>query len=225
MINEEWTPPSLRETKQSKKQKETNMKKQIIIFLLLILIVSALLGNEETILQSTKAKYLNITTYQAEITQENIFTQHDMSTLSKGQIFIDKKSIVLEYTEPDYYFLKVDNGEITMYSEVGNMAIINSDDGSYGNMVLHFSSLMSKDFEFFEIKDNLYIFTIISPLETVQDLMIYINPTDALIETIKYSDDMDNKVIINIKNQLFNTELRHKIEDFVIPDEVSIIEN
>ena len=201
------------------------MKKQYIIYLLLTLLITALFGNEDTILQSTKEKYLNITTYQAEITQENIFTQHDMSTHSKGQIFIDNDSIVLEYTEPDYYFLKVDKGEIVMYSEKENMAIINADNGSYGDMVLHFSSLMSKDFEFFEIIDDLYIFTITSPLETVQDLMIYINPIDALIETIKYSDDMDNKVIINIKNQLFNTELSRRIEDFVIPDDVSIIEN
>ena len=190
-----------------------------------MLIITALLSNEDTILQLTKAKYLNITTYQAEITQENVFTQHDMSTHSKGQIFIDNDSLVLQYTEPDYYFLKVEKGKIIMYSEKENMAILNADDGSYGDMVLHFSSLMSHDFEFCEISEDLYIFKITSPLETVQDLMIYINPINALIETVKYSDDMDNRVIINIKNQVFNSLLEKKIESFVVPSDASIIEN
>ena len=80
----------------------------------------------QNIIDSAKEKYSNISTFEASIFQENHFIEQDIVLLSTGTFFLQNSTVVIEYLEPFYQFIKANNEGLTIYSKDQNAAIISS---------------------------------------------------------------------------------------------------
>jgi len=177
------------------------------------------------LIQNLKNRYLNLTTFEANFTQINYFSQHGITHESKGTFYLQNDTIILEYTAPDYQFLKSHNSLLTMYFQNENTAIIDTSENPITHTLLHFSNLLSQDFEFYRKENNLYVYTILNPMELAHDLKIHINNQTNTIDIISYSDEFNNIITIRLDNQRFNRPLTKTVGEFVIPDGTYIIQN
>ena len=193
--------------------------------IIFILITISLLASPETIINNLKNRYLNFTTFEADIIQTNYFSDHEITLESKGSIFWHNDTIVLEYTEPVYQFKKSDNTSLILYFARENTAIVSTGENPVTHTILHFSNLLNQDFEYYGRRNDKFIFTVLSPIDKEQNIRLYINQSESLIETITYKDEFENTISITLQNQRFNQPLSKSVESFVIPQGTSIIQN
>ena len=195
------------------------MKKTILIIYLIFCII-ALTAN---ILENISAKYSNISSFEADISQTNFFSQIDYTLESQGKIFIFHNSFVIEYLSPIYQFIKIENEIVTMYSQQENTAIVTSNASAFNNITSLFTEILTNKFVAGEVKNGLHEYTVLENFDSISNMKIFINENTNLLEKISYSDTEDNIVTINISNQVFNEALSKSIESFVIPENATII--
>ena len=180
-------------------------------------------ATNDELIQNLKNRYLNLNTYEATITQTNWFSEHDISLVSKGTLFLQGHTVVIEYTEPTYQFMKTDGRRLTLYTQDQNTAIISTDENSVLHLALHFSNLLNHDFILLSANNNESIFQLSIPMEEVSDFRLYVDTVNTVINKISYKDDINNSVEIRFENQRFNQELSRNINTFTIPEGTAII--
>ncbi|MCL2064398.1 MAG: outer membrane lipoprotein carrier protein LolA [Candidatus Cloacimonetes bacterium] len=199
------------------------MKKVVLIFLFCMLCSLTLYSSNEQLLSSIERKYQNFTTFEASIMQENYFSQINYTLESTGTVLMQNDSIVIEYTDPFYQFIKLVNGELTLYSQLENTAIISRDGEMFSQALLHFSNMLNHELRFMERDGNLVVFHVQRPIASVQNMKIFINENSELIESVTYSEDANNIVTIRFLDQRFNQSLSRNIDSFNIPSGTEII--
>ena len=201
------------------------MRKHKIILITLLFITTILYANSAEIVQNLLNRYTSINTFEADLTQTNLFNEHDITLTSTGRIFIQGDTVVIEYIEPVYQFIKSSNNRLIIYSSDQNTAIISSEENQAVHLIFHFSNLLSQDINFISSSNNNAIFTIAIPIEELTDITLHVNIVNNTIDKISYEDDLSNSVIIEFSNQRFNRTLSKSINDFVIPEGTTIINN
>jgi len=201
------------------------VRKHKIILITLLFITTILYANSAEIVQNLLNRYTSINTFEADLTQTNLFNEHDITLTSTGRIFIQGDTVVIEYIEPVYQFIKSSNNRLIIYSSDQNTAIISSEENQAVHLIFHFSNLLSQDINFISSSNNNAIFTIAIPIEELTDITLHVNIVNNTIDKISYEDDLSNSVIIEFSNQRFNRTLSKSINDFVIPEGTTIIDN
>ena len=199
------------------------MIRKILIYTMFVLITTLLYATNDNLIQSLKSRYLNLNTFEATITQTNWFSEHDISLISKGTLFIEGYTVVIEYTEPTYQFMKTDGRTLTLYTQEQNTAIVTTDENSVMHLILHFSNLLNHDFILLDTIDDESIFQLVMPFEEVHDFRLHVNTANSIINKISYKDDMNNTVSISFENQRFNQRLNREVNTFTIPEGTTII--
>jgi len=190
------------------------------------MIISTIFTSEyENLFNRTKQIYSGINTFEANLHQENVFADYDLTMTSKGKIFIDNNIIILEYTEPDYYFLKEENNNVIIYSRNENMALSLKNDIGNENAIYRFTTLLNSNFAFSHVNDHLIAYKMIEQNIEINSITIFLNKNTAQIDRIEYLDDLENLVIIELSGQKFSIILSKDIKDFVVPEGANWIEN
>jgi len=201
------------------------MRIQKILIITLFLLSTLLYANSESIIQNLLNRYTRINSFEADLTQTNWFSDHDITLTSTGRIYIQGNTVVVEYIEPVYQFIKSEPNKSIIYSRDQNTAIISSDDIHAVHLIFHFSNLLSKDINLISITKTNAIFSVDIPLDEMTDITLHIDIENNTIDKIQYEDDMNNTVLIEFTNQIFNRILSRDINEFVIPDGTTIIYN
>jgi outer membrane lipoprotein-sorting protein len=179
----------------------------------------------DDLLQRVQNVYANFTTMEADIYQINHFTQFDQNVESRGAIFVQGNSFVIEYTYPVYQFIKFHDDVITMFSREENIGIITRDGTDAITNVFNFQRLLSSRFNFIEMEGNHAIFTTDISIEGIVDLRVGINIRFDRIDRISYTDDMGNLITIMLNSQVFNQPLSRELNSFVIPIGTTVIQD
>ena len=199
------------------------MKKAIYFFLFFAISLLLIANPNEQLLDRMGRKYQNFSTFEADIVQENSFTQINFNLSSRGKVFMQNNSVVIEFQEPLNQFIKLVNNEITIYSRQENIAIISSQGGGYTQALLQFSSLLNRDLRFIEKTGNILTFEVQNPIAASLNMKFFINESTELIERVTYSEDSSSLVTIQFQNQRFNQPLSKSINSFTIPNGTQII--
>ena len=201
------------------------MKKSIFIILLFFYALS-ISANNEQLLRRIDRKYQNFRTFEASIVQENFFSQINYTLSSTGNVYMQGESVVIEYNQPNYQFIKMINNEITIFSQLENTAIITQDSSLFTQALLQFSNILNNDLKFIEQNNNIVIFEVLKlPVSTIQNMRLYINERNDLIEKVSYNENSNNTVTIEFNNQKFNQTLSRPLNSFILPEGVIIIRN
>jgi outer membrane lipoprotein-sorting protein len=105
------------------------------------------------------------------------------------------------------------------------MAIVAHSENIALNVILHFSNLLSQEFNLVSESETYFKYKLTIPIADVKELYLYTCKKDILITKLEYLDFTDNRVIIEFVKQSFNERLTRGIETFVIPNGTTIINN
>ena len=192
------------------------------IIIIFILFISVLNADYTNLLSQIADKYENAATFEANITQINHFHQIDHSLKSEGNIYINNGINVIEFITPSFQFIKLERNTLTIYMSEFNTAIIKNSLDNNISAILQFPKLLTNDLVFDQKDNEFLIFDYTKNFDGINDIKLYIDEANLLINTIYYYDEMNNLININLNNQKFNQTLSKDINDFVIPEGVVI---
>ena len=200
------------------------MPKKFIFFCFLVFSYFLHCIDYTNTLHEIRLKY-NFHTFEAQLTQFNYFSEHDLSLESHGTVFIMENTCVIEYTDPTYQFIKISETSMITYLQDQNVAYYSRDlDVLKTANRLNFSYLLEGNLVYLKTEENLLVFQYSADWNIGFNTLIYICPEEIEIRKLSYADDTKDITTIDIHNQQFNQPLSKSIQSFEIPAEATIIE-
>jgi len=181
----------------------------------LLLLYGLLLGEDaDTIIKKAQARYNRITSFEANFTQLNLWTELESRKTTRGKIYVlEPNRLLLDYSLPTGQFLLCDGDYIYLYSPSNKQVVkFNVTRLDYN---LRFKDLIYKYPQESDVSSDgketissvqCHKLTLI-PREGKADfvkLEIWIGVSDLLIHQVAYQDDSDNKIIYTFSNITVN---------------------
>ena len=186
----------------------------------------AIMTAKDKLLNDLRAKYDNIKTFEADITQSAHLAAWDMTTQAKGVFLIDNDIIVLEFTEPMRQFLKVQKNVMTLYMAEENTAYIDENfDEKFGIFNLSEFLTTHNTFELLKTENGFAVYNVKNLKEPNLKITMYLNPNTVLISRVEMIQPSGDVTTIELRNQRFNQRLSKRVGDFVVPQGASVIRN
>ncbi|MCF7919887.1 MAG: outer membrane lipoprotein carrier protein LolA [Candidatus Cloacimonetes bacterium] len=196
------------------------MKK--ILFAFVILLGScAAFADMEQLYEDIMAYYQGITTFQAELLQENYWQEINISKTSRGMIYYNRDSLHIAYLKPDEQQLFVLQNDILIYEPATAQAIW-MDKGDFKIKPEEILSFYweSSEIEIISQSGNETILLLTNPAESIEIVL-----DKLFIRSVQITDGEGNIVKYSFQAEHINLQLPSGIFTLQLPPKTNVIDN
>jgi outer membrane lipoprotein-sorting protein len=193
----------------------------ILFFLIGVNYTFAQIDDLDKIYADIISKYDDIATFTADFTQNNYWSEPDLSQKSNGKIIYNSEKLLLSYSDPEGQKMIVDSISITLYDPNSNQVMISNKTGQSIHpieLIKYYWNISKKEFH----QDDNELITVKMDTKDGQKFLIKIQ--DNLVIFIELSDEEKNSVSYTFTNIETNAVLGESIFNFEIPDEANVID-
>jgi len=195
--------------------------KKTIICLLILLITTVLMADLDEIYSNVLTHYRGISTFQAELTQENYWKEIDINKTSQGMIYYNADSLRISYSEPDKQQLYVLGNDILIYEPANSQAIwMDKGDFKIKPVEIMISYWENSEVALISQSGDLAVISLTSSEETIEIVI-----DNNFIKSVRVADKAGNYVNYTFAAELYNKSL--PAETFIpqLPRETNVIDN
>lgn len=172
--------------------------------------------------------YGKLSTWQADISQTNYFSQTKSKLVSSGVFFYNKKAVSIRYTKPNEQSLLIKDGIVTIYDKNSKTAVksqLISTVQSLNPVEIVKSYWQKSEKAFVQSKDGIDTITL-KPIKDnqVKELTVSLNSKNGFVTKLIYKDKQDNSVSISFTKMKANKPIPTSAFQLVIPKDVKVIQ-
>ncbi len=197
--------------------------KRVINLSLFFIVISPLFANNQVLLQSIVKKYKDAQTLSCKIEQINTFPAQKKTLISKGLLLKNDNIYLIEFTTPNYQFVKFSDNEIIIYDAQSKSAhIVPKKSFPSFNPKTLFSEIEQGRFTL-DSSTNRFLLTIDSFKKQINQLEIVLSKNLDYIQSIQYEDQMGNEVKINLSKPEIDKKNKYNLKTYTYPKDTKVL--
>ncbi|MDD4310128.1 MAG: outer membrane lipoprotein carrier protein LolA [Candidatus Cloacimonetes bacterium] len=205
------------------------MIKNTALFLLMLLCCTMLFSlGSEAIYQKMNSAYNKISSFQADLKQENYFAQIKKSISYTGNIHFTRGRMVIKFSKPNVQHLMISEGVVNLYDAPSKTVFRSRIRPEFNKMnpveiLQHYwkkstVTVLSNKGGFAEVS--------LKPFDDpqIKNLSASINLKTGLVHTLSYTDANENKVSYKFSSIKTNAQIPASVWKFTYPKDVQVVE-
>lgn len=199
------------------------------ISLILALLCSFLAAQTTTELyQKLSAGYAKLSSFQADIMQENHFVQINKTISFKGKLYFQKKRMLMSFSSPSVQRLLIQNGSAELYDQDSKTLFKSPVAPQFNKMnpveILEHFWLKSEVKILDNSKDQSRVRLIPHKDPLISSLEATLNNQSGIVSSLSYTDKSSNKVTYRFSNIRRDQPISPSVWIFSYPKDTQIIE-
>ena len=205
---------------------KANKSLSSVVLLLFCLMLSA--QTSDVIYQKMNPAYKGISSFQAELKQDNYFPQIKKSISYSGSIHFTRGRMVIRFDKPNVQRLMINEGVVDLYDAQSKTVLRSRMRPEFNKMnPVEILQLFWKKSEVtvLSTKGNFWEVSL-KPLNdpNITSLSATINRKTALVQTLSYEDTNGNKVTYNFSGIKLNAQIPESIWIYKYPKDVQVVQ-
>ncbi len=200
------------------------------INLILILLLSTLLAAQTTqeLYQKLSARYSNLKSFQADVSQENHFVQINKTLSYTGKLYFQKDRMLMSFTSPSVQRLMIHNGFAELYDADSKTLFKSRVEPQFNKMnpieiLEHFWQKSElKILENKGGKSRVRLTPAKDPL--ISSLEATLDNHSGLVSSLSYTDKSSNRVSYKFSNINLDKPIPASVWNFSYPKNIQVIE-
>lgn len=200
------------------------------ISLILVLMLATLLAAQspQDLYQKLSSRYANLSSFQADVSQENHFVQINKTMRYTGKLYFQKDRMLMSFSSPSVQRLKIQNGYAELYDADSKTLFKSKVEPQFNKMnpieiLEHF--WQKSEVKILETKDGksrVRLTPAKDPL--ISSLEATLDNRSGIVSKLSYTDKSSNRVSYSFSNISTDKPIPPSVWNFSYPKGIQVIE-